>query len=144
MHEHMSFSHAASFIVLILLASCAPHRPVAEQEHFFLHEVKPILERNCLRCHAGPSAPAGLDLSSPAVITATSKGRRFISPHQPGQSLMLTAVSRKGTHPTLMPRLDISLTDDQIGVLTEWIEDGAAWPSGSAGSLHHVPSAEKP
>jgi hypothetical protein len=43
-----------------------------------------------------------------------------------------------------MPRLEVSLTDDEIGGLSEWIEDGAYWPEGSAGQLHAVYNAENP
>jgi hypothetical protein len=43
-----------------------------------------------------------------------------------------------------MPRADISLTDDQIGVLREWIEDGAFWPDGERGTLRAQSSPEKP
>ena len=35
----------------------------------------------------------------------------------------------------MMPRKDISLTEDQIGELREWIEDGAYWPAGPKGIL---------
>jgi hypothetical protein len=56
--------------------------------------------------------------------------------------MLLSAIGRKGSHPKVMPRADISLTEDQIGELREWIEDGAHWPAGSAGELHHVATGE--
>ncbi|MCX6855510.1 MAG: hypothetical protein NTV80_11475 [Verrucomicrobia bacterium] len=37
-----------------------------------------------------------------------------------------------------MPRAEVSLTDDEIGMLHEWIEDGAYWPKGEQGRLHAV------
>jgi Arc/MetJ-type ribon-helix-helix transcriptional regulator len=43
-----------------------------------------------------------------------------------------------------MPRLEVSLTEDQIGDLSEWIEDGAYWPEGEVGRLHHEFNAENP
>jgi len=63
---------------------------------------------------------------------------QFIVPGKVEASYLLRAIARNGTHPKLMPRADISLTDDQIGVLTEWIEDGAFWPAGTAGQLEPI------
>jgi hypothetical protein len=113
--------------------------PLTENERFFVTEVKPILERNCLRCHNVAALPGKLDLRSRDRVAP-----RFIQPGSPDGSLLVTAVSRKGTHPLLMPQLPLSLTDDQIGVLREWIADGAAWPSGLEGRLKAVKNPENP
>jgi hypothetical protein len=51
-------------------------------------------------------------------------------------------VQRGGTHPKMMPRKEISLTEDQIGMLREWIEDGAYWPEGEKGTLKAVQGIE--
>lgn len=112
---------------------------LSEKERFFVTEVKPVLERNCLRCHNGTALPGKLDLRSSDTITPG-----YIRPGKPDASLLVTAVSRKGTHPKLMPQLPLSLTDDQIGVLREWIEDGAAWPLGPEGQLKPVVNPESP
>lgn len=113
--------------------------PLTEKERFFVTEVKPLLERNCLRCHNGTAIPGKLDLRSKNKVKDG-----YIRPGRPGESLLVTAVSRKGTHPLLMPQLPVSLTDDQIGVLREWIEDGAVWPSGPEGTLRAVRNPENP
>ena len=109
---------------------------VTPGEQFFLEHVKPALEENCVRCHNGIVLPGRLDLSNRfAALGGMKDGEPFIVPGKPDQSLLITAVSRKGLHPKVMPRQDISLTEDQIGVLREWITDGAAWPTGEAGQL---------
>jgi hypothetical protein len=112
---------------------------LAERERYFLTEVKPVLERNCLRCHNGTTLPGKLDLRSRDALRGG-----YIVPGQPDSSLFITAISRKGTHPRLMPQLPLSLTDDQIGVLREWIEDGATWPAGREGHLKAVHNPENP
>ena len=71
-------------------------------------------------------------------------GRPFIIPGDPDCSLIVAAVTRRGTHPRLMPRQELSLTEDEIGELSEWIEDGAYWPEGSAGKLQAVFNPENP
>ena len=110
-------------------------------EEYFVSEVKPVLQQHCLRCHNGSLSPTAPNLTDRAHAF---KNRSLIVPHHPDQSLLIAAVQRGGSHPKMMPRTDISLTDDQIGMLREWIEDGAAWPDGSAGTLRSKPSGENP
>ena len=113
------------------------------EEAFFLSEVKPILEKNCLRCHSG--APDRLNLSNRAAAMApVDAGNPFIVPGQPEKSRMVTAIGRNGTHPRAMPRLNVSLTDMEIGVLHDWIADGAAWPTGPKGNLAPQFNPENP
>jgi hypothetical protein len=116
-----------------------------DETRFFLEEVKPLLQQNCLRCHNGTVPPPRLDLStrSAALAGRTAKGR-FIVPGDPDRSLLITAVSRPGNHPRMMPQLDLSLTDVDLATLREWIAAGAAWPEGPIGHLHHVADAELP
>lgn len=127
------------------IVSCSLSKPgggaaaLTEKEQFFVTEVKPMLQRNCLRCHNGATMPGRLDLRNRGTVAP-----RFIHPGKPDKSLLITAISRNGTHPLLMPKLTLSLTDDQIGVLREWIEDGAVWPRGPEGQLKAVHNPENP
>lgn len=129
-----------------LFASCSLVPPAKSgDEHYFLTEVKPVLEQHCLRCHNGSLPPPALNLSSRmAAFTKSVKGMDFIVPGAPDRSRLIVAVKRGGSHPQMMPRTDVSLTDDQIGMLREWIEDGAFWPAGPAGALHPRRSGEVP
>ena len=133
-----------------LIVGCAgvatnSKEPLTAKEQFFASNVKPILELNCLRCHNGATLPGLIDLSDKSTAFKPLKGSEpAIIPGNPDGSKLVTAISRKGTHRKMMPQLPISLTDDQIGVLREWIEDGAAWPSGKAGALKSVANPENP
>lgn len=127
------------------LVSCSLLSPksgsasLTENERYFVNEVKPVLERNCLRCHNGATLPGRLDLRSRDMVKPG-----YVRAGDPDDSLLITAVSRNANHPRMMPQCPISLTDDQIGVLREWIEDGAAWPVGHEGRLRAVPNPENP
>ncbi len=89
--------------------------------------------------------PPALNLTSKAAAFKTNaRGQQYIVPGKPERSLMVTAVQRMGTHPKLMPRAEGSLTDMQIGMLREWIEDGAYWSEGESGNLHSKSSSEHP
>jgi len=131
----------------VLLTGCASlgDPKLNADEQYFVAHVRPVLEQNCLRCHNGAILPGKLDLSSrDAAFASRLNGKPYIVPGKPDESPLIKAISRKGTHPKLMPRLEISLTDDQIGALREWVGDGAVWPQGKAGVLHSVPSRENP
>ncbi len=131
---------------LILLAACSlPPTTASNNEQYFLKEVKPVLQQQCLRCHNGTLPPPALNLTSKAAaFKRNPKGKTFIVPHDPERSLLISAVQRGGIHPRKMPHADISLTDDQIGMLREWIADGAFWPEGERGSLKAQRSGENP
>lgn len=120
------------------LVSCAltPARKSAA-DHYFLTEVKPVLQENCLHCHNGSRPRPALDLTSKATaFRKNASGRDYIIPGDADCSLLIGSVQRDGTHPKMMPRAEISLTDDEIGMLREWIDDGAAWPTDARGTLH--------
>lgn len=135
-----------SFIFILSLSACAVIRePSSAGEKYFMTEVRPIFEQHCLRCHNGSLPKPALNLSSKATAFQRSgNGKPYLVPGQPDASLLITAVQRGGTHAKMMPRTDLSLTEDQIGELREWIEDGASWPEGDKGQLKAVKSRENP
>lgn len=137
--------YLASFCALgLFLAACASKPPPAPEHpvealagrDYFVTYIKPVLESQCLRCHQGANPPAGLSLVQRSAAYAPRKrGRAFIVPGDPAASLLLTAVMSDGSHPLIVPRLDVTLTAYDIGALHEWIEDGAHWPDNPDGFL---------
>lgn len=115
-------------------------------------QVKPVFEQHCLRCHNGALPAPALNLSSKAsafqrsasAFQRSASGKPYLVPGHPDRSLLITAVQRGGSHSRMMPRTDVSLTEDQIGALREWIDDGAYWPEGENGHLKAVKSRENP
>lgn len=117
----------------------------SERASYFHTQVKPVLQQHCLQCHNGSLPIPSLNLASKtAAFARSASGRDYILPGAPDRSLLISAVQRGGTHPQMMPRTEVSLTDDQIGMLREWIEDGAYWPKGDSGTLRPQKSAENP
>jgi hypothetical protein len=143
----LALSFCAALSLALALAACQSRPPGAsltDPGQYFQSQVRPIFEKNCLRCHDG-KIPRRLNLSSRATAFKTGPlGETYLVPGNPAASLLLKAVSRHGTHPKMMPKLDVSLTDDQIGILREWIEDGAHWPKGADGVLAHRHNPENP
>lgn len=133
-------------LVIVTVTACTqPPATKSAREHYFLTQVKPVLQEHCVRCHNGSLPPPALNLMTKVTaFTRSASGRQYILPEDPDCSLLISAVQRGGTHPKMMPRTEVSLTDDQIGMLREWIEDGACWPEGEAGTLRAQKSAENP
>jgi hypothetical protein len=139
---------AAGVACALVLGSCrsgtGPAVSLSGNE-YFEREVRPILELNCLSCHDGRVLPGRLDLTTrERALAGRHRGRAFLSPGRPDDSLILTAISRQGTHPKLMPQRDLSLTEEDIGTLREWIEEGASWPAGPSGTLRARQNPEIP
>lgn len=132
---------------LLFIVTACTLQPAGKtaREHYFLTQVKPVLQQHCLQCHNGSLPPPALNLTSKATaFKRSASGRDYILPDDPDCSLLISAVQRGGTHPRMMPRTEVSLTDDQIGMLREWIEDGACWPEDDRGTLRPQKSAENP
>lgn len=143
MMTHMK--HSLLFLAALLPACSLIPGTQSEEVRFFLTEVKPILQQNCLQCHNGIQPKPALNLTTRATaLTRSASGRDYILPGDPDCSLLISAVQRGGTHPKMMPRREMSLTEDQIGVLREWIDDGAVWPAGEKGTLRPQASREHP
>ena len=132
------------FIFVITACSLVPSGN-GERTRYFTTQVKPVLQQHCLQCHNGSLPPPSLNLSTKAAaFIRSASGREYILPRAPDRSLLISAVQRGGTHSKMMPRTELSLTDDQIGMLREWIEDGAYWPEGHRGFLRPQQSVENP
>jgi len=95
-------------------------------DDYFRNRIAPILEQHCVRCHEGTTPTGGLSLSTSSAFRSGGESGPPIVPGKPGESRLLDYVS--GDEP-LMPKDDRSLTKAQIAALTEWIDQGANWPT---------------
>jgi uncharacterized membrane protein len=71
-------------------------------------EVRTIVEARCVTCHAGASAPAGLELDDPAVLTANA-------------DLIRTVVETS----VMPPGNQTGMTDEEREQVVRWVQQGA-------------------
>lgn len=92
-------------------------------------DVLPILSAHCFRCHGEDRQRAGLALNfREAILTGGNSGPAVVV-GKAQKSRLIEAV--KGVDPdTKMPPGEKSLTDSQIAVLADWIDQGLQAPSG--------------
>ncbi len=104
-------------------AEPAPADATAAAE-FFDTQVEPLLTTHCLKCHGGEGSPkGGLYLTSRDSILEGGDSGPAVSLEAPGESLLLEAVNYASYE---MPPSG-KLADEQIAVLTRWIDQGLPW-----------------
>ena len=106
-----------SLAILIALSSLG----FAREKTTYDDHVSPIFQQSCLNCHNPDKTKGGLDLSSFAASLKGSSGGKIVEPGDVGSTL-ISAVQQ--TAEKKMPPEGDKLSNDQIGVLKRWIEDG--------------------
>jgi YVTN family beta-propeller protein len=93
-------------------------------------DVQDVFDAKCVTCHTGPEAAQGLSLDSwESTIAGSDHGEAVIA-YDAARSLLieLTTKFAGGPHPV---ELDAQgLTDDEVEVLSTWIDEGAPSASG--------------
>jgi hypothetical protein len=121
--------HTTSIISTLLLASslisgCSDR----QTEVSFKNDVMPILNRNCMECHAEGAkgeAETGLGLYS---YDALMKGTKFGPIVIPGNSLtsvLNQVVEGRVDKSIQMPHGRTLLNSDEVATLNNWVEQGA-------------------
>ncbi len=88
----------------------------------FENEIQPILQTSCIGCH-NPANPSGeLDLTSYKAVMKGGKQSKFINRESPDKSLLIEYVIGD---PPLMPLQGDPLTEEEVNLLLQWIQEGA-------------------
>ena len=98
----------------------------------FVKHIQPILEVNCLSCHSGDDPEAGYALSTRAQAFESGDSAPSIMPFRAEESATYTLTTLDKDDDALMPPSDKGgpLPVEQIGLLKDWIAQGANWPDG--------------
>ena len=98
----------------------------------FVTDIKPIFDVSCVKCHNGADTTkkpkAGLALDTLAGTLKGSRDGKVVIPGDSAKSDLVLAVAHMGDDPdTFMPKGKGAkkLTDDQIGLIRAWIDQGA-------------------
>jgi hypothetical protein len=95
-------------------------------------DIKPILDASCVKCHNGADATkkpkARLALDTLAGILKGGRDGKVVLPGDSAKSVLVLSVAHAGSDPdSFMPKGKDAkkLTDDQIGLIRAWIDQGA-------------------
>lgn len=111
------------------LATARADEPVPQQTAAFENTIRPLLLEHCIECHGPKKAESGLRLDTRQSLMSGGDRGPTISLEEPQQSLLIGAL-RHADGLDMPP--DNKLSEHDIAAVEQWIEDGAAWPSGVA------------
>jgi mono/diheme cytochrome c family protein len=102
--------------------------PAATRVVDFVADIQPIFQQHCFECHGPGHSEGGLTLASRA---AAFEGGDTGTVIEPGASVVSRLVHFTAgiDEDRIMPPEGKRLTEDQIGLIRAWIDQGAAWPA---------------
>ena len=111
---------------------------------FFEKQVRPILEKRCVRCHGGEKVEGGLNFATRELMLQGGASGAVIDWENHDKSLMLVAVNYTNFEYEMPPTG--KLPQAEIDTLTKWVASGLPWTPGEEGQLadpgggdHHGP-----
>src|SRR5216117_1056642 len=95
----------------------------------YVREVKPLLVERCYKCHGASQQKGKLRLDTAASALQGGESGPALRRGRSAESLMVQAI--KGTHPEIsrMPYKKPPLSDVQIALIEQWIDQGASAPA---------------
>ncbi|HEV8608338.1 MAG TPA: PSD1 and planctomycete cytochrome C domain-containing protein, partial [Tepidisphaeraceae bacterium] len=94
----------------------------------FDQQIRPILQRSCIKCHGPEKQKGGLRLDRPKeAFGSLDSGKQAITPSKPDQSELIHRITTTDPDDRMPPKSD-PLTATEIQLLRAWIAQGATWP----------------
>ncbi len=120
-------SHAADKKTADIDLSKLP--PPAKRQVDFVHDIRPIFESHCWKCHGASKHESSLSLNThDAAFAGGDEGKEF-EPGKSNASRLIRYVSGLDTDTVMPPDGEGQrLTAEQVGLLRAWIDQGAKWP----------------
>lgn len=109
-----------------------------EQAKFFEEHIRPLLVTQCVKCHGADKQSGDLRLDSRAGLLLGGESGPSVTPGKPEESLLIEAINYASYE---MPP-DGKLPDEQIALLTKWVELGAPWPGEMAAAPVRAPGSK--
>ena len=113
---------------LITLREQEPIVFTADQQLEIYTQVKTILAHNCYSCHGAEKIKGDLRLDVKKFAFRGGKSGKDIFAGDPHNSEIIRRINLPAEHKEAMPSKGKRLTEDEIALLSLWIEKGAVWP----------------
>lgn len=122
---------AAAVALGLSLPAMAQDIPAAaDKEVDFEADIKPILEMHCVECHREEKVKSGLRLDLKSEALKGGIEGAWFDEADSAHSLLIELVTDTNPDFDRMPPDGDPLTDEEIGLLRAWIEQGVQWPDG--------------
>jgi mono/diheme cytochrome c family protein len=108
-----------------------PALGVAAEPVDYLRDVKPILAKNCFKCHGPDKQQSKLRLDTAAFMVKGGKTGPVVVAGRSAESRLIDAVTGANGAPAMPPKTD-PLGGKEIAILRNWIDAGAHAPADEA------------
>jgi len=129
---------AVGFAVVAGAVSFSSYVPAASAQSadtpaFYTEKVRPILLRNCGKCHFNMNHKGGLAMDTKAMLMKGGRDGVVVVPGNPEKSALLKLMKHQGPpeNPRPMPPKSPKMSDADIAVVEQWIKAGAVMPNDS-------------
>jgi YHS domain-containing protein len=112
---------------MILVTAALLSLTPAVDDVSYAKDVHPILAENCFKCHGSKKQKGGVRLDMKAGLFEGDEGFIPVVPGDPDGSLLLEVCELPEDDPDLMPEGGPRLSEQALGTLRAWIEQGASW-----------------
>lgn len=97
----------------------------ADETVDFGKQIAPIFQQHCMRCHSPGNSKGEISLATIDDL----KSNESIVVGDADKSHLIELVTSRDGKPPAMPQKAQALSTEQVGLLRQWIEQGAKWPS---------------
>ncbi|MDH3583931.1 MAG: DUF1549 domain-containing protein, partial [Phycisphaerae bacterium] len=95
----------------------------------FAHEVMPILDKHCSKCHTGEKKKGGLAMNTRAEFLAGGENGRVVTPGDASESLLVKLINSNDKDEWMPPK-GPRVPAAEVAVLKKWIDAGMPWETG--------------
>ncbi len=95
----------------------------------FAHDIAPVLQRRCAKCHAGTQKKGGLSINTRQTLLAGGDTGPAAIPRKAHESLLIERLSSADADLRMPPEGE-RLTARQIEIFRRWIDGGVPWEEG--------------
>ncbi len=100
---------------------------IPENPNIYEYFVQPILDRKCVACHNENKSKGKLLLTNYSQLVRGGESGQLLAPEREDQSLLLGRILLPmESEKHMPPKEEPQLTDDEIILLSEWIQSGAS------------------
>jgi hypothetical protein len=102
--------------------------PPVSRKVDFSSDIQPLLAKNCYECHGPEKQKGGLRLDQKEAALKGGDTAPVLVAGKSADSLLIQVVAGTKEDTARMPKKREPLSDEQIGILRAWIDQGADWP----------------
>jgi|LauGreDrversion4_2_1035121.scaffolds.fasta_scaffold06251_2 WD40 repeat protein len=130
------------------VAAADENKPITEEDPGlgravdFDRDVRPILQANCVACHNVTTNEGGVILETVDAMLKSKASSAVVTAGKPEESLLFT-LSKRSVEPVMPPlpndRQAKALSGKELGIVRQWITEGAKAGSGAAKVMNWQP-----